>query len=100
MIEDCGNTIGGEKDEAHGGNSQGKKLEDYTLLELLNLKEGVEEEYGRWAFQKHIYPDIVNLFGVSDMEKSDQEQFSKEKTNSKNHADRCKKEKKVMFKFF
>lgn len=70
-----------EKTQEESGTEQSKKLEDFTIAELLNMKEDIEEEYGKGVFEKQIYPNIARLFGHSKL-KNDQVPLTKEKMNS------------------
>lgn len=48
-------------------NSRGNKMkiEDYTIAELIQMKEEVEEIYGEGEFRKYVGKDIVSLLGFS-----------------------------------
>lgn len=50
-----------------GNNTLDKKLEDFTLSELLQIKEDVEEYYGKGVLQSCILKDVTKVFGIPKM---------------------------------
>lgn len=49
------------------------------LLEMLRLKEDVEEVYGPGMFEKHIFRDISSYLGISKMGLSNKENENMQK---------------------
>lgn len=81
FVRDCKNQKGWirntiESKQDYHTEVQNKKLEDYTLAKLLQMKEDIEEAYGKEVFESYICKDITRFLGFSERKKLDLEMNS------------------------